>query len=130
VELVNACREDESLGSVTLQDAALSTSASYERFWEIGGKRYSHILDPRTGWPTEPLASVTVIAPTATESDALSTAVYVAGMEEGRSLLERAGLDGILVDKEAGAGCTPFVVRGSGKSLEFSYASIGASNGN
>lgn len=130
VELVNACREEESLGSITLQDASLSTSASYEQYWEIGGKRYSHILDPRTGWPVEPLASVTVIAPTATESDALSTAVYVAGLEEGRELLVRTERDGILVDKEAGGGCAPHVVNGSGKSLEFRYASIGASHGN
>ena len=47
-----------------------------------GGKKYGHILDPRTGWPVEGLLSVTVLAPTAAEADALSTAFFVLGLEK------------------------------------------------
>lgn len=56
---------------------AVSTSGSYARFVEIGGRRYSHIVDPATGWPADRTASVTVQAPTAVEADAWSTACAV-----------------------------------------------------
>lgn len=81
-----------------LRDAAVSTSASYERFFEIQGRRYSHIIDPRSGLPVEAVLSVTVTAPTATEADALSTAVYVLGPDAGAKLLDRLGRRGWIVD--------------------------------
>ena len=56
---------------------AVATSGSYERFVEIGGRRYSHIVDPRTGRPVERGGSVSVVAPTAMEADARSTALFV-----------------------------------------------------
>lgn len=62
---------------------AVATSGSYERFVEIGGKHYSHIIDPRTGWPVERGGSVTAIAKSAMEADAFSTAGFVAGLESG-----------------------------------------------
>jgi thiamine biosynthesis lipoprotein len=64
-----------------LRDAALSTSGGEEQFFEYGGKRYGHIIDPRTGRPADATASVTVIAPSAAVSDALATAFYVGGQE-------------------------------------------------
>jgi thiamine biosynthesis lipoprotein len=67
--------------SIPLRDAALSTSGNYENFFEIGGRRYSHILNPRTGLPVEGIASCTVIAPTCAESDAWATALFVSGEE-------------------------------------------------
>ncbi len=68
---------DKALLSVALRDESLSTSGQYEKFFEQDGKRYGHILDPRTGAPVEGMAGVSVIAPTGTESDALSTTVFV-----------------------------------------------------
>jgi len=62
-----------------LRDAALSTSGGEEQFFEYGGKRYGHIIDPRSGWPADATASVTVIAPSAAITDALATAFYVGG---------------------------------------------------
>ena len=59
----------------------MSTSGSNIQYFRSQGRRYGHILDPRTGWPAEGLLSVTVIAPTAAEADALSTAFYVMGLE-------------------------------------------------
>ena len=54
------------------------------QFFRHEGKRYGHLLDPRTGWPAEDVLSVTVLAPTAAEADALSTAFFVLGLENTR----------------------------------------------
>ena len=67
--------------SIPLRDAALSTSGNYENFFEVAGRRYSHILDPRTGMPVDGISSCTVIAPTCAESDAWATACFVHGVE-------------------------------------------------
>ncbi len=67
---------------------AVATSGSYERFVEIDGRRYSHIIDPRTGIPVDNgLGSVSVIAPTAMEADAYSTTLFVLGREAGAAFL-------------------------------------------
>lgn len=72
--------------TILLREGALSTSGNYENFFEIDGKRYSHIIDPRTGLPVQGIASCTVAAPTCLESDAYATAFFVLGMD--RSLRE------------------------------------------
>ncbi len=69
------------LGQLRLRDRAVATSGSGTQFFEYQGHRYGHILDPRSGWPAEGSASVSVLAPTAAEADALSTAFYVLGPE-------------------------------------------------
>lgn len=83
------------LAVLKLRNVAMSTSGSEEQFFEHKGKRYGHILDPRTGWPADGVSSVTVIAESAAVTDALATAFYVGG----RALAERycAGHPGILV---------------------------------
>jgi len=68
--------------SLPLRDAALSTSGNYENFFEVNGRRYSHILNPRTGLPVAGIAACTVIAPTCAESDAWATALFVLGVEK------------------------------------------------
>ena len=60
---------------------ALATSGSRAQSFVHGGRRYGHILDPRTGWPAEGVVSVTVVAPTATRADALATAFCAMGPE-------------------------------------------------
>ncbi|MEM1305375.1 MAG: FAD:protein FMN transferase, partial [Planctomycetota bacterium] len=70
-----------------LRDAAFSTSGSGTQAFVHQGKRYGHLLDPRTGWPAEGLHSVSVIAPTGAEADALSTALYVMGADDGERFL-------------------------------------------
>jgi thiamine biosynthesis lipoprotein len=65
--------------TVFLKDEAISTSGSYEDFFEEAGIRYSHILDPRTGVPAQGMLSVSVIAQNAADSDAFSTAFFVMG---------------------------------------------------
>jgi len=73
--------KERRLAVVRLRDAALSTSGGEEQFFEYGGKRYGHIIDPRSGWPVDRVASVTVIAQSAAVTDALATAFYVGGPE-------------------------------------------------
>ena len=76
---------------VYLSDQAVTTSGNYERFYEIAGKRLSHIIDPVTGYPQKEIASATVIAPTAIVADALSTALTVQGARRGLALIDRLG---------------------------------------
>ncbi len=72
-------RPGEGMAELSLLSGALSTSAATHRFFESGGRRHHHILDPRTGRPAEGSKSVTVIADAATQTDALATAVFVMG---------------------------------------------------
>jgi thiamine biosynthesis lipoprotein len=72
------------LGMVRLRDQAMGTSAATYRHVECQGRKLGHILDPRTGWPAEGIASASVIAPTAAEADALATAFFILGMDRAR----------------------------------------------
>lgn len=72
-----------------LTNAAVATSGHYRRFVTIGGKRYSHIVDPESGRSSESLASVTIICSSSTGADALATAVAVMGKEKGLALIEQ-----------------------------------------
>jgi len=80
--------------TVYLRDQAVDTSGHYYRGYTIGGRRYSHILDPRTGRPVDArLASITVVAPDPALSDGLATAIAVLGAKDGLALVE--SLDGV-----------------------------------
>jgi thiamine biosynthesis lipoprotein len=70
-----------------LRNQAVTTSGDREQHLDSGGERLSHVLDPTTGWPVTTRVQVMVIAPTATEADALATALCVMGPERGRALL-------------------------------------------
>lgn len=95
-------RRGELLGELTLdRDQAVATSGDYERFVEVGGVRYHHILDPRTGRPSQGCASVTLTGPDAALADALATAVFVLGPAEGMRLVERTpGVEALIVDEQ------------------------------
>jgi FAD:protein FMN transferase len=80
---------DESFATIELRDRTLSTSGDYERFFVKDGQRYHHLLDPDTGRPARGSRSVTIVAPTATEADGLSTGVFILGPEKGMALIER-----------------------------------------
>ena len=78
----------------------VSTSGDYERFFEADGRRYSHILDPATGYPADSgLCSVTILSESGFLSDALSTACYVLGKEKGSILAEKYHAEYLFVDK-------------------------------
>jgi thiamine biosynthesis lipoprotein len=76
-------------GRLQLIDHAFSTAGDYERFFLVDGKRYHHILDPRSGHPATRSRSVTIYAPTALLADALDDAVFILGWERGFQMLEK-----------------------------------------
>jgi thiamine biosynthesis lipoprotein len=90
------------LAAVNIEgDESVFTSGNYERYHEFEGMRYSHILDPRTGWPVENMVSVTVIHDNGTVADAASTALSVAGLEAWRDIAANLGIDRVmLVDRQ------------------------------
>lgn len=71
---------ERTAAEVFLADESMSTSGSYEKFFEVDGKLYSHIMDPRTGWPAEGVLSVSVISPLTLDSEAWTTAFFVNGL--------------------------------------------------
>lgn len=102
--------EGSYMGVINLSGTAcVSTSGDYEKYFIQDGKRYHHILDPSTGYPSESgLSSVTIICPDEGEwkqdagllSDGLSTACFVLGAEKGMELLEEYGMEGVFIDKK------------------------------
>lgn len=86
------------LTHVRLAERAISTSASYERGYTVAGRRYSHILDPRTGYPAQGIASATVVANDNPTANALATTLCVLKPEEGLALIEEtAGAECLIV---------------------------------
>ena len=81
--------ESDLLLVLKLDNAAVATSGDYQQFVLIEGKRYSHIINRRTGTSAEGLSSVTIITDSATDADALATAVSVMGVEKGLALVEK-----------------------------------------
>lgn len=87
---------------ISLQNVAVATSGDYRNYFEKNGKRYSHTIDPRTGYPVDhSLASVTVIEKTAIRADALATAMMVMGPEDSLMLAEEYNLPVYILVKEA-----------------------------
>ena len=84
VSLKHPWDANRSIGVVYLRNRALGTSAATYQFFEYNGRKLGHLLDPRKGWPAEGVQQVSVVAPTAAEADALSTAFFVMGLDETR----------------------------------------------
>ncbi len=107
VGIVDPLRKNALLATIPLKDAAAATSGQYEKYLTIKGRRYGHILDPRTGWPVSPGVSVTVVSKRAILADALATAAVVLGPEAGLALLEKTdGVEGVLVHSDGRGGLT------------------------
>jgi len=70
-----------------LQNYSLSTSGCYEKYFKVGAKTYCHIMDPHTGWPVEGMLSTAVLAPSTTESDALTKPFFISGPQGSRKYL-------------------------------------------
>lgn len=86
------------IARIPLVDTALSTSGDYERYFDEGGVRYHHIIDPKTGHSASKVRSATIMAPTATQTDGLSKTAFVLGPEKAMEIYNRMDdVDAILV---------------------------------
>lgn len=100
IALRNPLLPDETLTTVSILNSAISTSANYERFFTIANKRFGHILDPVSCDPVESdILSVSVISQDAALADAVSTAIFVLGLNEGRQLVKKLGIKAIVIAK-------------------------------
>jgi thiamine biosynthesis lipoprotein len=89
------------IDTIVVKDCAIGTSGDYEQGIWLNGRWYSHILDPRTGYPVRGKACTSVIARTALEADALSTAIFVMGPEPGMKFLkDQPGIEGLIVTEK------------------------------
>lgn len=101
VAITNPMNKNTSFALLPVSDMAVVTSGNYEKFIEIEGRRYGHIIDPRTGYPASGLVSVTVFAPSAEMADALATSIYVMGKDVGLDLVDQLPqVDCIAIDDE------------------------------
>ncbi|MBI4879574.1 MAG: FAD:protein FMN transferase [Planctomycetes bacterium] len=100
-------RQDGPFATCRATDCAVATSGDYERFFEVDGVRYSHVIDPRTGWPVRGLSGVTVFASSGTDADALSTALFVMGMDQGLAFAEsQEGVEALFIGDDGAARLT------------------------
>lgn len=91
-------RKEEVIARIPLEDAAISTSGDYERYFDENGVRYHHIIDPHTGQSASKVRSATIIGPTATRTDGLSKTAFVLGAQRAIEIYNRLeGIDAIVV---------------------------------
>lgn len=98
VTIADPERRDRAVVALTLENASLSTSSGSEKQFTVNGRRFSHILDPRTGDALPPRGSVSVVASEALAADILSTALYVMGEEEGLRWADAHGIAAIFIN--------------------------------
>jgi thiamine biosynthesis lipoprotein len=99
VGIINPMNKNKVFATFPLDDRAVETSGSYEKYVTFNGKRYSHIIDPRTGYPASGIISVSVFAKQTELADALATGIFVLGIEVGLDLVNQLnGIDCIIVD--------------------------------
>ena len=98
---MNPDLSNEVFALLDVSDLAFATSGNYEKFVIIGGKRYSHTIDPRTGLPVHGIKSVTVIAPNAELADAMTTPVMIMGKTAGLGMINKMkDIAAIIIDDD------------------------------
>ena len=100
VGIVHPTQRDAVIATIYLQDRALATSGGYERYFEMQGKRYSHLINPHTGWPVDSLLSVSVSADQAIVAGSISSIGLLFERHEALEWLERSGCDYLAVDQD------------------------------
>ena len=100
IGIVHPLRTDTAVATLSLAEGAVTTSGGYERFVEIEGRRYSHLIDPRNGWPVDGLLSVSVVASQAVVAGSIATVALLQPQVDGLNWLERCGVPYLAVDPE------------------------------
>ena len=101
IGIVNPLNKNKIFATFPLEDSAVETSGSYEKYVIFDGIRYSHIIDPRTGYPAKGVVSVSVFAKQTEIADALATGIFVMGVEVGLDLVNQIkGVECIIVDDQ------------------------------
>jgi len=99
IGIANPLSKDKIFSWLPVVESSVATSGNYEKYVVINGKKYSHIIDPRTGYPSHGINSVSIFAKGAEICDALATAVYIMGKEAGLGLINQLPqAEGIIVD--------------------------------
>lgn len=99
VGITNPLNKNKVFSWFPVVEAAVATSGNYEKFVEFNGVKYSHIIDPRTGYPSIGLESVTIFSKSAELCDALATSIFVTGVETGLNIIDQLkGVECIIVD--------------------------------
>lgn len=99
IAITNPLNKNNAFATLPLKNNAVVTSGDYEKFVEFDGIRYAHIINPKTGFPTQGILSVTVFAPTAEIADALATSVFVLGKDVGiHRINQLVNIDCIIID--------------------------------
>lgn len=101
VAITNPMNKNKVFALLPIKNGAVVTSGNYEKYVEFNGKKYTHIIDPRTGYPSSGIISVTVFAPKAELADALATSVFVMGIEAGLDRINQLpNIECIIIDVE------------------------------
>ena len=101
IGIANPLSKDKIFSWLPIVESSVATSGNYEKYVIFGGKKYTHIIDPRTGYPASGINSVSIFAKSAELCDALATAVFIMGREAGISLINQlGGTEVILVDDQ------------------------------
>ena len=101
VGITNPLNKEKVFSWFPINGNAVVTSGNYEKFVEFNGKKYTHIIDPRTGWPASGLTSVSIFALKAELADALATSVFVMGGETGLDFINQLpGVECVIVDNQ------------------------------
>ena len=101
VAITNPLNKKNAFGLLPIKSGAVVTSGNYEKYITINGKSYSHIIDPRTGYPSNGIISVTVFAPKAELADALATSIFVMGIETGLNRIDQLPkIECIIIDEK------------------------------
>jgi thiamine biosynthesis lipoprotein len=101
IGLSNPDNQNDTIGTLNINDMAISTSGDYEKYVIIDGKRYSHTINPKTGLPVHGIKSVSVISTNAELADAMTTPIMVMGVETGLRLVNQINLlECVIIDSE------------------------------
>ena len=101
VAITNPQDNNNALGWFPLENSSVVTSGNYENFVEFNNKKYTHIINPKTGWPVTGIQSVTIFCSNAELADALATSIFVMGIEKGMLLIDKLkNIECLLLDMQ------------------------------